>query len=106
MKKVLGLSAVMMIVLSSCMNDSEEVVPKNVVLKATGTDHGYFWTLYREGGSGSITFPQAGTYAGNFQITYSGVNDIVGGKGWSTGSARVINYNIGSLTGSYNFVGV
>ena len=73
---------------------------------AQGTDHGYFWSLYREGGSGSITFPQAGTYAGNFQITYSGVNDIVGGKGWSTGAARTVNYNIGSQSGSYNFVGV
>jgi endo-1,4-beta-xylanase len=73
----------------------------------TGSDHGYFWTLYREGGSASITFPQAGTYAGNFAISYSGVNDVVGGKGWNPGSSsRVVHYNIGALSGSYNFVGV
>lgn len=70
---------------------------------ATGTNNGYFWSLYREGGSASITFPNGG---GNFQITYSGVNDVVGGKGWSTGSSRTIGYNIGYLSGSYNFVGV
>jgi len=73
---------------------------------SSGTDHGYFWSLYREGGSGSISFPQAGQYAGNFAISYSNVNDIVGGKGWSTGAARTIGYNIGSQSGSYNFVGI
>ncbi|MBP8975330.1 MAG: glycoside hydrolase family 11 protein [Bacteroidetes bacterium] len=72
----------------------------------TGWDHGYFWSLYREGGSASITFPGAGTYAGNFAISYSNVNDVVGGKGWNPGSARNVNYNIGALSGSYNFVGV
>ena len=106
MKKILSLSAGILLLLSACSDGSEEIVKKEVALKATGTDHGYFWTLYREGGSGSISFPQAGTYAGNFAISYSGVTDIVGGKGWSTGSARVINYNIGSLTGGYNFVGI
>lgn len=73
---------------------------------SSGNDHGFFWSLYREGGSGSISFPQAGTYAGNFQINYSGVTDIVGGKGWNPGSARTVGYNIGAQSGSYNFVGV
>lgn len=105
MKKVLSLSAAVLLLFSAC-TDEPEVAPE-VALKATGNDHGYFWSLYREGGSGSISFPQAGTYAGNFAISYSGVNDIVGGKGWSTGSSsRTINYNIGALSGSYNFVGV
>jgi endo-1,4-beta-xylanase len=106
MRKLLSLSAAALLLLASC-SEQNEVKPKaDVSLKSTGTDHGYFWSLYREGGSGSISFPQAGTYAGNFQITYSGVNDIVGGKGWSTGSSRTINYNIGYLSGSYDFVGV
>jgi endo-1,4-beta-xylanase len=73
---------------------------------SSGTDHGFFWSLYREGGSGSISFPYANQYAGNFQINYSSVNDIVGGKGWNPGSARTVGYNIGSQSGSYNFVGV
>jgi endo-1,4-beta-xylanase len=75
----------------------------NVSPEAQGTNNGYFWSLYREGGSASITFPNGG---GNFQINYSGVNDVVGGKGWSTGSSRTIGYNIGYVSGSYNFVGI
>jgi endo-1,4-beta-xylanase len=71
----------------------------------TGTDHGYFWSLYYSGGSASISFPSAGTYAGNFQINWSNVGDVVGGKGWSTGSTRTINYNCGAISG-YNFFGV
>src|SRR5262245_56993186 len=72
----------------------------------TGTDHGFFWSLFVSGGSANITFPQAGTYAGNFQINYSNVGDVVGGKGWQTGSSHSIGYNVGSLSGSYNFVGI
>lgn len=69
----------------------------------TGTDHGYFWSLYYSGGSASISFPDAGTYAGNFQVNWSGVSDVVGGKGWSTGSAQTIGYNCGSISGYNNF---
>ena len=70
--------------------------------ESTGSNNGYFWSLYREGGSGSITFGNAG----NFAISYSNVTDIVGGKGWNPGSARNIGYNVGALSGSYNFVGI
>ena len=74
---------------------------------ATGTDHGYFWQNYVSSGSSTISFPQAGTYPGNFAVSYSNVGDVVAGKGWNPGSyTRVINYNIGALSGSYNFVGV
>jgi len=72
----------------------------------TGSDHGYFWSLYYSGGSASISFPSAGTYAGNFAISWSGCSDMVGGKGWSTGSARSIGYNCGSLSGTHNFFGI
>jgi endo-1,4-beta-xylanase len=69
---------------------------------STGTDHGFWWQLYYTGGSASISFPGAGTYAGNYAVTWNNVNDVVAGKGWNPGSARTVNYNIGSLTGSYN----
>ena len=72
----------------------------------TGTDHGYFWSLYVSGGSASITFPEAGTYAGNYAITWNNCNDVIGGKGWSTGSAQTIGYNCGSLTGTYKNFGI
>lgn len=109
------LSAAILLAFASCEKEKLDTDiqenPENVQgsrLKAynSGTDHGYFWSLYREGGSGSITFPGASTYAGNFAISYSNVNDIVGGKGWNPGSARTVNYNIGYQSGSYNFVGV
>jgi endo-1,4-beta-xylanase len=77
-------------------------VKDGVTEESTGTSNGFFWSLYREGGSGSITQGSAG----NFAISYSNVNDIVGGKGWNPGSARTIGYNIGALSGSYNFVGI
>src|ERR1700678_4499255 len=72
----------------------------------TGTDHGYFWSLYSSGGTASITFPDAGTYAGNYEITWANCNDVIGGKGWSTGSAQTIGFNIGSLRGTYKNVRV
>jgi endo-1,4-beta-xylanase len=73
---------------------------------ANGTDNGVFYTIYTEGGTSDMTFPSADRYPGNFQIDYSRVGDVVGGKGWKPGSARTINYNVGILTGDYNFIGV
>lgn len=69
---------------------------------STGTSNGFFWSLYTEGGTSSITQGAAG----NFAINYSNVTDVVGGKGWNPGSARTIGYNVGALSGSYNFVGI
>ena len=74
---------------------------------ATGWDHNFYWQNYVSSGSSNISFPGAGTYPGNFAVSYSNVGDVVAGKGWNPGSYnRVINYNIGALSGSYNFVGV
>jgi endo-1,4-beta-xylanase len=114
MKKVLSLSAVILLLLASCSDENldenlQDANSQDLRLKSTytsGTNNGYFYSLYYDGGSASISFPDAGTYPGNFAISYSGVNDVVGGKGWSTGAARTIGYNVGYLSGSYNFVGV
>ncbi len=73
---------------------------------STGTDHGFFWQLYISGGSGSISFPSAGTYPGNFAVTYSNVGDIVAGKGWNPGAVRNVGYNVGSIGGSFNNLSV
>ncbi len=72
----------------------------------TGYDHGYFWQNYVSGGSASISFPQAGTYPGNFAVNWSNVGDVVSGKGWNPGAWRTIGYNVGALSGSYNFFGI
>jgi endo-1,4-beta-xylanase len=110
MKKLLSFSAVVLLLLTSCEKEKLDVQTKKDVaaqesrLKAysSGTNNGYFWSLYREGGSASISFGSGG----NFAISYSNVTDVVGGKGWNPGSARNVGYNIGSQSGSYNFVGV
>jgi endo-1,4-beta-xylanase len=70
-----------------------------------GTNNGYYYALYSSGGSATMTFPSASQYPGNFQVVWSGVNDVVGGKGWSTGSGQSVSYNVGYATG-YNNVSV
>src|SRR5215470_10801208 len=67
-----------------------------------GTDHGFFWSLFVQGGSASITFPQAGQFAGNYAISWNNVSDVIGGKGWNPGASRTVNYNCGSLNGGFN----
>jgi endo-1,4-beta-xylanase len=81
------------------------VTQQSIASGGTGSDHGYFWSLYYSGGSASISFPGAGTYAGNYAIKWSGCSDMVGGKGWSTGSAQSIGYNVGSASG-YNVIAI
>jgi len=61
--------------------------------KASGTDHGFYWSYWNWNGTYSLTFPYAGTYAGNSLETYSGCVDCLGGKGWSAGSTRTVGYN-------------
>jgi endo-1,4-beta-xylanase len=71
----------------------------------TGTDHGFFYSLFTSGGSSTMTFPLAGQYPGNYAISWSGVNDVVGGKGWNPGAARTIGYNVGAASG-YNNISI
>ena len=71
----------------------------------TGTNNGYYYSLYTSSGSSTMTFPGASQYPGNYAITWSGVGDMVGGKGWSTGSAQSIGYNVGYATG-YNNISI
>ncbi len=71
----------------------------------TGTNNGYYYSLYTSSGSATMTFPSGATYPGNYAISWSGVGDMVGGKGWSTGSAQSISYNVGSASG-YNTISI
>jgi len=78
---------------------------QTVYNNGTGTNSGYFYSLYSTGGSATMTFPSASKYPGNFAVTWNGVNDVVGGKGWSTGGNMTIGYNVGSASG-YNNISV
>jgi len=70
-----------------------------------GTNNGYFYSLFTSSGSATMIFPSASKYPGNYAISWSGVGDMVGGKGWSTGSAQSIGYNVGSASG-YNTISI
>jgi endo-1,4-beta-xylanase len=119
MKKVLCLSAVALLLFASCSKEelpqaaSPQADPKasrgiSPASTAAGAwfDHGYFVAHYVRGGFGAITFPYANQWPGNFELSWSNTQDIVSGKGWLPGSARIVNYNVGNLSGDYNFVGV
>jgi endo-1,4-beta-xylanase len=71
----------------------------------TGTNNGYFYSLYTSSGSATMTFPENAQYPGNYAISWSGVGDMVGGKGWSTGGNMSVGYNVGSASG-YNTISV
>jgi endo-1,4-beta-xylanase len=81
------------------------VSAQTVYDNGTGTNNGYFYSLYSSGGSATMTFPEASQYPGNYAISWSDVNDVVGGKGWSTGSYNAVGYNVGSASG-YNNISV
>ncbi|MHA7056819.1 glycoside hydrolase family 11 protein [Aquimarina sp. M1] len=121
MRTLVSISVFCLFLFTSCSDDlNSDNLPQTLELeqksidsngyisdnRTDGTNKSYFWTIYKEGGWGKLTFPYANQYGGNFEIEYKNNKDIVGGKGWSTGNGRRINYNIGLLQGSYNFVGV
>jgi endo-1,4-beta-xylanase len=69
---------------------------------SSGTAGGFYWQNYFTSGSSTITQGSAG----NFSDTYSNVGDVVVGKGFNPGSTGTRGYNVGSLTGSFNNVGI
>jgi endo-1,4-beta-xylanase len=69
-----------------------------------GTNNGYFYSLYTSGGSSTMTLTDL-YGGGNYSISWSGVNDMVGGKGWNPGGPMVVNYNVGAASG-YNNISV
>jgi endo-1,4-beta-xylanase len=119
MKKILFFAAVLLLVSTSCSKETDLMVPEdsstNVQsnqLKAgtwlreqynDGWNGGMFWTVWKIGGSGSINFPAGG---GNFDLRYQNVKNVVGGKGWNPGNGKTVGYNVGSVWGDYDFIGV
>ena len=71
--------------------------------RTDGFNGSKWWTVYKDGGWGRITFPKGG---GNYQLEYKDNKDIVGGKGWSKGSStRKMNFQISKQEGSCAFIG-
>lgn len=118
MKKMFSIFILAALTFVGCTKDNDEVVadltdnseeiqkvriPQN---RTDGYNGGLFWTVYKDQGTADMTFPSAGRYPGNFNLSYNNTRNIVGGKGWKNGSARRIGYNIGALSGNWEFVGV
>lgn len=59
---------------------------QSLTSSSTGTDDGYYYSFWTDG-NGDVTYTNGD--AGEYSIVWSGDNgNFVGGKGWSTGSAR------------------
>jgi endo-1,4-beta-xylanase len=72
----------------------------------SGIDHGYYWFIYCTGTNNfncTMDFSRANQWAGNWKFDWTeNVNCGLGGKGWDTvGLVRTINYNLGTLSGSW-----
>lgn len=121
-KVAFGTAAFIMLgssMLTSCKKGAEatpEVIPnesapsKAVQTYQSGTNNGYFWSLWKsDGATGTCNYTN-GTN-GNYSISWSGFNgNFTCGKGWSTGSkTRTVNYNCGAFTmnggGSFAYYG-
>ncbi|WP_448659991.1 glycoside hydrolase family 11 protein [Sphingomonas sp. CJ99] len=74
---------------------------QTICSNSTGNQGGYFWTFFRDSGSGCMTLGANGNFSVNWQLGGSG--NLVVGKGWATGSTtRRIGYNAGVFNAGNN----
>lgn len=123
-KLAYGVAAIVMLastsMLTSCKKSAEVEAPTGQVASSkgkitvktydSGTNNGYFWTLWKsDGATGTCNYVNGS--GGNYSISFSGFNgNFTCGKGWSTGSrTRTVNYNCGAFTlnggGSFAYYG-
>ncbi|KAI8069954.1 endo-1,4-beta-xylanase [Gongronella butleri] len=103
---LLILSAIVSVVLALANSDPHEhKVAKahkhkkrqSITTSQTGTNNGYYYSFWTNGG-GSVTYTNGG--GGTYSVNWQNCGDFTSGKGWSTGSARNINFS-----GSFNPTG-
>ena len=78
--------------------NATELVERAGTSSETGTSNGYYYSFWTNGGGTVYYTNDAG---GSYTTSWTDCGNFVGGKGWSTGSARVITYS-GSFDPSGN----
>lgn len=74
---------------------------QTVTSNQTGTNNGFYYSYWKDGGTVTMTLGSGGNYSVNWNLGSS--YNFVGGKGWSTGSSsRKIGYNAGVWSPSGN----
>ena len=104
MKKVLSISAVVLLLFASC---SKEIIPDVKDTDATqnrlksyssGTNNGYFWSIWKSDGMTGYANYANGS-GGNYSVSWNMNGNFTCGKGWSNGSkTRTVGYNCGAFT--------
>jgi len=66
---------------------------RTITSNTTGTHNGFFFSYWKDSGNVNMTLGAAG----NYSVSWSGINNTVVGKGWNPGSSHTVNYS-----GSFN----
>ena len=72
---------------------------QTITTNQTGTNNGFYYSLWYSSGTVSMTLGSSGNYA----LSWSNIGDVTAGKGWNPGSARTVGYNAGALNGQKVF---
>lgn len=95
-------AVILLLLFTSCEKENLDADVPAVQLKGyqSGTDDGYFWSLWTSDGmTGSVNYSNGD--GGNYSVSWNCNGNFTCGKGWSTGDRnRIVGYNCGSYTHS------
>ena len=66
-------------------NVTELLIERAGTPSSTGTNNGYYYSFWTDGGA-DVTYTNGA--GGQYSVTWSGNGNFVGGKGWNPGASR------------------